>query len=290
MNSLLVLLTILWFKRSAADECIRQVVAIFSAGYSGNELNILTKDKHFIIKKVQIHNPPFLNLNYDTIEVFEVNRRLSEQFDSIIDIDYFRKINYALKREHKTVRLVRLDLDTGQMLDEGTLNDPDAQYLKSFVIADGQFSFYFHLGNKMWQKNYRFFLDEERIALQLDGEQREFQFNFSKVAYLNSTGSDLKYAFLRDLDLYLTNQSTIDANQPPNRYNVINVNRLTNCLATLCTFKKIDGFIHYADPDGDRSRHAVLVNNNYFFVPDIININGESSDSLSHKYHPLTIL
>ena len=275
MNRLIALLTVL-LKVIAADECIEQVVAIFSGGYSRNELNILTKDKHFIVKKYQINNPPFLNLYYDTVEVLPVNRQLSDQFASIIDIDYFDHKYYVLKRKIRSIKLMRLDLETGQTSDEYILTDPDALHLKSFVIDANHCLFYFQLAGKTVVKNYSFILNEEKIELQrVEGEPKEFRFEFDKVASLNS--NELGYAFLRDLDLYLSSKPTLDGDQTSYRYQAINVNRLTNCLSTLCTLKRIDGFIHFDDPNANRSKHAaVLVNNNYFFVSDIININGDS--------------
>ena len=279
MYQLITLLAVLFVKMIAADDCISQVIAIFSGGYSGNELNILTKSQHFIVKKFQITNPPFLNLYYDTVEASPVSRQLSEQFASIIDIDHFQHKCYALKKEHKTVKLVKLDLETGQTFEEHTLTDPDVAHLKSFVILPGYFSFYFQLGDKAVVKNYSFILNEEKIQLhRIEGEQKEFQFDFNRVAYVPTKNSNLRYAFLRDLDLYLSKEPILKGNQTLDRYNVINVNRLTNCRSTLCAFKRIDGFLYYNDSSEDKSRHtAVMVNNNYFFASDIININGDSS-------------
>lgn len=274
MNQLIVLFVVLCFKVIAADDCIDQVIAIFAGGYSDNQLNILTKDKHFAVKKIQINNLPYLNLRYDTIEV---SGKLSEQFASIIDIDYYQHQYYALKRGQQKVKLVRLDLETGRTSDERILTDPDALQVKSFVITGSYVLFYFQLADRTVMKNYSFVLNDDKIDLQrMEGEPKEFRFEFSKVAYLDSKGGDLKYAFLRDLDLHLSKEPTVDDTETLDRSLLINVNRLTKCLSTLCSFKRIDGFLHFDNHDGDKSKHAaVVVNNNYFFVPDIININGD---------------
>lgn len=289
MNTLLlVLLGILWLKQAATDDCIGDVIAIFSTGFWDDELNIVTKHKHFIVMKYRVHPPPFLNMYYDEIKVLEFSARVSEVLQSIIDIDYAQNRYYALKREHKEVKLVRLDLDTGQMYDEQTLNDPDAMHVTSFVMGHGHISFYFHLGDHMLMKNYTFFLNEEKLDLQHDpAAEVSFRFEFSKVTYLNATNSSLPYGFLHEQDLYLTDGLTIDAHETSDSYHVINLNRLTNCLATLCAVKKIDGFIHLPKPEQDKSRiAAVLVNNNYFFVSNIIDINGKLSGLMKFSFTP----
>ena len=254
-----------------ADECINGIKSIFSS--SLNTLNIITSDKRIEINDIEITKPPFFNLNYKKIKVTDLNANIKKQIDKIIDMDYYKSFLFAIKKEFRQLSLISLDLEDGKLVQKTAIPGGELLNLKSFTVRGDRC--YVQLNEKIQIKQFKLQFTDGFLNMEyLDSEDKEFLFEFNKIAFLNFTdkSTDLHFIFEHKSNLYFHNGTTLDKTLNSFHYNKINANRLTNCLLTLCDVTEIDGFLYLANFSD--YHYAIVTNNNNFFALQTINLNG----------------
>ena len=268
----------------SSEHCINDIKAIFSGRH--DTLHIVTNEKYYIFNQLKFARLPYFNLHYESMNVHKIGKRIKEQIDRIVDIDFYDEYLFAIRADYDELQMMQIDIvndsissDTITDLKEHNLVD-----LKSFVFWNDKLIFYTGQGADVKAEHFRFDYQEGSSSATVRPIKRlrqknTFVFELDKVAHLNSGVRSLErltFIFVHGLKLYLTKDFRLQEHESPRV--ILDVNRLTNCPKNLCYTQEISGIWFLGKDNRSNDHHAIIVNNNYFLVPNIVFMNGKSKN------------
>lgn len=252
-------------------DCINNIRGIFSTN-KNRDLHIVSDDSYFIIDKLSVARSSFYNLKYESIKFHKLGKNIKDQLKFIVDFDFYEESIYAIKKEPKRFKLLKLDIVNDKIRSESNLQD--LNNLKSFAFVDEKVYAYFQDEKRIKFKSFKFYFEDDILHLDVINYQNETDNTFDKVGriYVEHGHDRNESNLIFTKRLYIHFDHNPLANSPLFNYE-LNINRFTNCLRVLCDSEKING-IWFVEFNGTKN-HAIIINNNYFLVNDLFNINGK---------------